>query len=224
MALSWLSCTPTAEIRRRHDPAGRRRRVARARRCDRGADQTAGRRRRGEHVLARAAGRHPSGDLRQRGGQAVADSLTQTIGASVPLLGQIPPTPGCGRAVTAARRSSCPRRRRPRPWRYAPSPTVWPPAPAGCPGGRWGSPERPLSQLALTSPRLPASQVALCVPGRRTGGVDIRDRRAVKRLVSGGRGRDRRHSACGHLVGHGLGGPIGQASRTIRRGSYCRGS
>ncbi len=116
-----------------HHPAVGRRRGGGAGRFGGHADRAEGPRRRGEHVLARTARRHPDGAVRLRRRGALAARLSEILGASVPLLGRLPLEPGCARAGTTACRS-CFRPGTPAAAALRPSPARWPPGRAAWPG------------------------------------------------------------------------------------------
>ena len=91
IAISTAQLLPGAEILVVTTPQLAAARGRRARRVDRAADPAAHRRRRREHVLAGPARTAARLELfGSGGGQAVADSLSRSIGAPVPLLGQLP--------------------------------------------------------------------------------------------------------------------------------------
>ncbi len=90
IAISVAQLVPNAEILVVTTPQQAAAEVAERAGRDRPADPPAHRRRRREHVLARAARRHPPGDLRLRRRPRGGRLADRSIGSDVPLLGQVP--------------------------------------------------------------------------------------------------------------------------------------
>ena len=136
---------------RRHDTPAGGGGGGRARRFDRLADPPAGRRRHREHVVARA----PDGSRQEifgsGGGQAVADSLTRSIGAEVsPCSARSRSTPRCGSVPTKAC-PWCSASPTPLPpWPCAGSLGVWPHGPAAWPDAPRPHPRRPLTPTSAS--------------------------------------------------------------------------